>query len=432
MQVEYLATMSLPDEGWDLDTLEEQCWEVARHTGKELFLHALEQRGEKVVAEAVGEKKGEVRRYLTTRLGAITFSREKVKQEQGGVYSYICPLDRAIGLQPHQDTTLWVKKRACELATRYTYREAAALLSTQIDDEVSHAAIHRWVQKKGKALRQDENRRRQAVFEDGELFEGEGEEREIVVTEMDATMLHSQEKGRRKLTVKLGVMYSGKELESERVKYKRYRLVEKTLYGGIEEPEEFGEKLYLKGEEKLALSKARNLLVLGDGDPWIKNIAQGPYFMATYQLDWRHLMVKLRQTFSDQPKLVSELIDYLYSGQGEKMLTTVKLARLLCEDEDKRQKIADLVTYVENNRDGLYGSRSLRDKVEAKKVLVCSTGAMEKNIDIVIARRFKKHGMSWTTEGVNNLLKLRTLRYNKIDWEAFWRKQPSGVSFPPN
>lgn len=126
------------------------------------------------------------------------------------------------------------------------------------------------------------------VFEDGELFEGEGEQREIVVTEMDATMLHSQEKERKKLIVQLGVMYSGKELESETAKYKRYHLCEKTLYGGIEEPEEFGEKLYLKGEEKLALSKARNLLILGDGDPWIKEIAEGPFFMGTYQLDWRH------------------------------------------------------------------------------------------------------------------------------------------------
>ena len=202
--------------------------------------------------------------------------------------------------------------------------------------------------------------------------------------------------------------------------------------GGIEEPEEFGEKLYLKGEEKLSLSEARNLLVLGDGDPWIKNIAEGPSFMATYQLDWRHLIVKIHQAFSDQPKLVSELIDYLYSGQGEKMLTTVRLARLLCEDEDKRQKIADLVTYIENNQNGLYGSRSLRDKVEAKIVLVCSTGAMEKNIETVIGRRFKKHGMSWTTKGVNNLLKLRTLWYNKSDWDAFWSRQASqGVSFPP-
>ena len=289
------------------------------------------------------------------------------------------------------------------------------------------------MQKSGRVLRKEENRRWGAVFENGELLEGEGEEREIVVTEMDATMLHSQEKGRKKLTVKLGVMYSGKELESQTAKHKRYRLAEKTLYGSIEEPEEFGEKLYLKGEEKLALSKARNLLILGDGDPWIKEIAEGPFFMGIYQLDWWHLMRKVRQTFSDQPKLASELIDYLYSGQAGEMLSTVRLARLLCEDGDREEKITGLVTYLENNWDGLYGSRSLRDKGEAKRVLVCSSGAMEKNIDIVIDRRFKRHGQSWTTEGVNNLLKLRTLWYNKIDWDVFWSRQQScGVNFSPN
>jgi hypothetical protein len=143
-------------------------------------------------------------------------------------------------------------------------------------------------------------------------------------------------------------------------------------------------------------------------------------------------MVKIHQNFSDQPRVTSELKDYLYRGEGEKLLSTVKLVCLLCEDEDKRGKIADLVAYIENNRDGLYSSRFLGDTVEAKEVLVCSTGAMGKNIDIVIDRRFKKHGMSWTTEGINNLLKLRTLWYNNGDWDAFWWRQAScRVSFPP-
>ena len=379
---------------------------------------------------AQGDNNGKVPRWLTTRLGHICFRREKV---HGGNTEGSYPLDKAIGLQRGQKATLWVEMRACQLATGNTYRPAADLLSVEIGDEVSHGAVWSRVQKSGKALRKEEDERREAVFEYGEVFEGDGEEREIVITEMDATMLHSQEKDRKKLTVKLGVMYSGKELESETAKYKRYRLKEKTLYGGVEDPGEFGEKLYLKAEEKLCLSKARHQLVLGDGDAWIRNIAGGPYFMATYQLDWRHLMVKIRQTFSDQPKLVSELIDYLYSGQAEKMLATVKLARLLCDDRDKSERIADLVTYIENNRYGLYGSRSLRDRVEAKTVLVCSTGAMEKNIDTVVDRRFKRHGQSWTVEGVNNLLKLRTLWYNKSDWDAFWSRQAGqGVSFSPN
>ena len=56
------------------------------------------------------------------------------------------------------------------------------LLSAHLGDEVSHGAIHRWAQKKGKALRQEEDRRWQAVFEDGEVVEGEGEEKEIMAT----------------------------------------------------------------------------------------------------------------------------------------------------------------------------------------------------------------------------------------------------------
>lgn len=430
MQVEYLVRISLPDEGWDVNMLEEACWKATREASQNLFISALEQRDEQVMALTTGEKKGKVPRWLTTRFGYLCSRREKVHGDNTeGSY----PLDKTIGLQPRQRATQWVQMRGCELATGNTYRPAAELLSAEIGDEVSHGAVWSGVQKSGQALRREEDQRREAVFEYGEVFEGDGEEREIVVTEMDATMLHSQEKDRKKLTVKLGVMYSGKELESDTAKYKRYRLKEKTLYAGIEDPDEFGEKLYLKGEEKLCLSKAKHQLVLGDGDQWIKNIAQGPYFMAIYQLDWRHLTVKIQQTFSDQPKLTSELVDYLYSGQGEKMLATVKLAGLLCDDRDKSQRIADLATYIESNQDGLYGSRSLRDRVEDKTVLVSSTGAMEKNIDTVIDRRFKRHGQSWTTKGVNNLLKLRTLRFNKSDWDTFWsRHQSCGVSFSPN
>ena len=51
--------------------------------------------------------------------------------------------------------------------------------------------------------------------------------------------------------MKLGVMYSGKELESETAEYKRYRLNEKALYGGIEETEELREALSQARRESL-------------------------------------------------------------------------------------------------------------------------------------------------------------------------------------
>lgn len=40
-------------------------------------------------------------------------------------------------------------------------------------------------------------------------------------------------------------------------------------------------------------------------------------------------------------------------------------------------------------------------------VLVVGSGAVEKNIELVIGTRFKKRGMSWSREGANSLLKVR-------------------------
>ncbi len=135
----------------------------------------------------------------------------------------------------------------------------------------------------------------------------------------DATMVHSQEEKGKDIVVKLGVMYSGKELESQTAQHRRYRLKEKVVYGSIEEPEEFGEKVYLRAEEKLSLSRAKNVLM-----------------KCAYDRGWGLL------------------------GPGYSRL---------------------------------------KGKVEARRVLVCGSEAMEKNIDIVIGRRFKKRGMSWSTEG---------------------------------
>jgi hypothetical protein len=56
---------------------------------------------------------------------------------------------------------------------------------------------------------------------------------------------------------------------------------------------------------------------------------------------------------------------------------------------------------------------------------------MEKNIDTVIGRRFKKQGMSWTKEGASNPLKLRILCYHKNDWEEFWERENLAGAFPP-
>ena len=44
---------------------------------------------------------------------------------------------------------------------------------------------------------------------------------------------------------------------------------------------------------------------------------------------------------------------------------------------------------------------------------------MEKTVDIAVARRFKKRGMSWYRRNANPLLKLRLLNLNE-EWDSYW------------
>lgn len=102
----------------------------------------------------------------------------------------------------------------------------------------------------------------------------DGKAREIVVMEVDGTLVHPQEKGGDNFEVKLGITYLGKELESKKAKQRRYRLKDKVIYGGVEGADDFG--------EKLSLSLARNLLLVSDGARWIADIAGADYLKATY------------------------------------------------------------------------------------------------------------------------------------------------------
>lgn len=69
------------------------------------------------------------------------------------------------------------------------------------------------------------------------------------------------------------------------------------------------------------------------------------------------------------------------------------------------------------------GREVLRSRIGAREVLVVSSGGVEKNIDLMLCRRFKDRGMSWSRAEAQNLLKLRLLKYDRKDWKSYWRSR---------
>ena len=67
------------------------------------------------------------RDFRTCMTGAL-FPSGNLKELQRTKDNYFYPLDRTVRLEPGQERTLWVRERACELATRYTYRESCLAL----------------------------------------------------------------------------------------------------------------------------------------------------------------------------------------------------------------------------------------------------------------------------------------------------------------
>ena len=406
------VTLSISPTGQSFEAIEAQIAQSLKQAGKDLLIQACQAMEANVLQQNHKLRRCKKRKlHLITRFGWIRLSRIQVRDDQG---RFFCPLDQVLLLQPRQHASPWVLQQSIRLATRLPYRQAATLLSDVLEEEIDHRSLYRWVQKAGARLVAEEDALQQAVFEHGEVPPRGSEECELILAEVDGTFLRSQREEGQKFEVRLGLLATGKQLESRTAKHRRYRLLDRLRYAGVETAQDFGERFFLKGEAHLALSRSRHLLLVGDGADWIEALAGHDRWRATYQLDWWHLTHAFHRTFPDHPKLVRRLKRYLYRGDGDKIIPAVRLAQ--ANELGDPERIETLIGYLEANQSGFYGAHQLRPHLspEAREVCVYGSGAVEKHIDLVICRRFKGLGMRWSRAGANRLLKLRLIELDRV------------------
>ena len=188
------------------------------------------------------------------------------------------------------------------------------------------------------------------------------------------------------LEVKLGVGYAGKEARYSSGKSKR--LKEKFVLASIGvHGQEFMERLSLLAEERLSLSKAKKILFGGDGDSWIIS-GVGDYFpSATYLLCFYHLFKRLRECLGRRKEEQKTIKDLLLSNQTDKALSKIEQMIRAPYDLKEKDNLTKLYTYITRNHQGIANQVILKDQE------IQRTGAIESNINKVIASRFKKRGM---------------------------------------
>ena len=405
MKIELKIALKIPNKIRDVNSIEEFVFRERNKLGKMIFIEILRRIEEKRLNNLKkANKLGKFSCYLYTRLGIIQINRWRIKFKDKTYYL----LDKAINLNSLKATN-YILKRASELATDFPYRKASYLLSKEICDFVGKDLIWNWIKKIGRLLEKREDLRAQAVLNNQQLPQQSKHLKAII--EIDATSIHKQYRGRptkENLGAKLAICYTGIEKKN-----KKNCLKNKLIYASLEDTNTFGNNLYSLLEDKLNITSIKNKLLIGDGDRWIKEIQSLHFPKAKYHLDWWHLTKNIRKAMRENRRLNNLFLKYLWQGKANRIIDTLTSKYRVLTKE--KQEINNLLEYLKNNEEGIYGSKDFG----INKV---GSGAVEKNVEIIIGRRFKKQGMSWSKEGAQALLKLRVLKQNKEDWEKFFEE----------
>ena len=395
-----------------IDSIEDMIFEISQNIARKVFEKAITDIDNYLrIKRERGELKntGKRKKYFLTRFGDILYSRTRYKDRQGKAH-YL--LDEALSISKNQRISLCRAKIECFLASLSSYREVVIQAILLLGSFRSHESIRRGVIKEAKLIIENQEKKLQKIRN---LEYPEVSPPDTAYMEADATFITLQKKGQEKggkLEVKIGVGYTGKEARYKTGKSKR--LKEKFTFIGI--GKDFMRNLSLLAEERLSLSKVRKIIFGGDGDAWITSGIKDYFSLATYILDLYHLYKKFKECLSKRKEEQKVIKDLLLSNQIDQGLSVIdQLIRNPYDQKDK-DNLVKLYTYISRNRLGITNQVKLKDK-EIERA-----GAIESNINKVIASRFKKRGMSWSIPGALALLKIKETILNN-EWDDWWETE---------
>src|SRR5262249_43871693 len=329
------------------------------------------------------------RRTILTRAGYITIFRGRARRPDGTRYF---PIDERLGLPPHHESSPAVRKRGCALAALHPYREAARLLSAEVGEPVDWKGVWRWVQSDGDAVLRARAERGDAMFSEGEAPpEPRGEVPEALTVAVDGTGIRFT--GGESGSVKVAVAFTG----TEQLTPTKRRLVHRWVFADIGDSDHFGRHLAYGMEATYGAHRIPRLMLLGDGEPWIRHLGDDWLPTARYQCDHWHTAVHVREFCDRDERRDRTMLDRAFADPG-RLAAQLRAGRWRGDPERARE----LASYLENNGPYLHTHRSM-----GEGRWLHGSAPVEKHVELTVNRRFKRRGMRWSRSGARNLLAIR-------------------------
>lgn len=327
------------------------------------------------------------------------------------------PRDRELDVEGTEYSPA-VRRMMAIIGSENSFEQGRQQLAELAGLEVTTKAVER----QAEAVGEDIASREQADIKSAvqlELPEVRNGETPVVYVEMDGTgipVVKAETEGRQGKTagqqahtreVKLGCVFTQTGIDDEG---RPVRDDASTTYtGAIEAAEPFGRRIYREACDR-GWNRAKTKVVLGDGAPWIWNIADEHFPGAIQIVDLYHarqhlweLAARLYPADEKQRKRwASRLEKKLDAGKVE---TVVKTMRAI---PTSSKALAELIeteaVFFERNAERMRYAR-----FRAQKLFVGS-GVVEAGCKTVIGRRLKMSGMFWTVRGANSIIALRCNR----------------------
>ncbi|MHC4464550.1 MAG: ISKra4 family transposase [Planctomycetota bacterium] len=192
-----------------------------------------------------------------------------------------------------------------------------------------------------------------------------------------------------------------------------------TSYTGkVESVDTFGPRLYAEAQRR-GLDNAGQVVVLGDGAPWIWNLADEHFSQATQIVDFYHAKEHLadlaKKLFPDKEDTrkawLKGLSDKLWKGRIPEVISQLGKVNVRGKKKEMRDKV---IEYIQKNKKRMqYGEFRRRG-------LFIGSGVVEAGCKSVIGQRLKQSGMHWSVRGSNAIIALRCcIESNRFDdyWE---------------
>jgi hypothetical protein len=197
-----------------------------------------------------------------------------------------------------------------------------------------------------------------------------------------------------------------------------------TYVGAIETAPEFGWRIYGEAERR-GLRRAAQVIIIGDGAPWVWGLAAEHFPGAIEIVDLYHARAHL----TDLSKLVygvasakakewsTARLAQLDEGEVESLL--VSLRRLRPTAAQTQEAVRQAIGYFNGNRE------RMRYAKFRHQGLFVGSGVIEAGCKTIVGYRLKQSGMRWSLRGANAIIALRCAQLSGR-WEEFWEMRAAG------